>query len=228
MVAPAWRGWAVAASPVQGDPCEPPARHPTHGRRLVVHLRVATCVFPPPMTGLGTSRTRWPLTATTCGSGSPRGARRSSASPYCPSSPLPVEDELTESGAQHHGNAACRLNKMRQLSAGSDEAAEVDTSSPIPHDPRRRPRLQQAIDRAGLAALIDLSLQEHSENPTRRPQSQDPCHAPDHPVRFHVSHARTPDRARIGLVLSRIWSRGGKARGPLPVGRGPLTGAFAW
>jgi len=62
-----------------------------------------------------------------------------------------VDHELTEAGVQHYRIAARRLAKMRKLAAGSAEAAEVDayvTSLRETH--RRRPRLQQEFDRAGL------------------------------------------------------------------------------
>jgi hypothetical protein len=62
-----------------------------------------------------------------------------------------VEDELTEAGAQHYRNAARRLKKMRQLTAGSDKAAEVDDLiAELRETHRRRPRLQQEFDRARL------------------------------------------------------------------------------
>jgi hypothetical protein len=62
-----------------------------------------------------------------------------------------VEDELTTAGAQHYRVAARRLKKMRKLAAGSDQAAVVDTLVADLRDAhRRRPRLQQEFDRAGL------------------------------------------------------------------------------
>jgi hypothetical protein len=62
-----------------------------------------------------------------------------------------VEDELTEAGAQRYRNAARRLKKMRQLAVGSDEAAEVDhLIAELRETHRRRPRLQQEFNRAGL------------------------------------------------------------------------------
>lgn len=62
-----------------------------------------------------------------------------------------VEHELIETGAQHYRIAARRLKKMRQLSAGSDQAAEVDDLiADLRETHRRRPRLQQEFDRAGL------------------------------------------------------------------------------
>ena len=62
-----------------------------------------------------------------------------------------VEDELTEAGAQHYRNAARRLKKMRKLAAGSDKATEVDhLIAELRETHRRRPRLQQEFNRAGL------------------------------------------------------------------------------
>lgn len=62
-----------------------------------------------------------------------------------------VDDEPTEAGAQHYRNAARRLKKMRQLAAGSDRAAEVDhLIAELRETHRRRPRLQQEFNRAGL------------------------------------------------------------------------------
>lgn len=62
-----------------------------------------------------------------------------------------VENELVEAGAQHYRLAARRLPKMRKLSAGSDKLAEVhDLIAELRETHRRRPRLQQEFDRAGL------------------------------------------------------------------------------
>lgn len=62
-----------------------------------------------------------------------------------------VADELTEAGAQHYRNAARRLTKMHKLAAGSDKAAEVDhLIAELRETHRRRPRLQQEFNRAGL------------------------------------------------------------------------------
>ena len=62
-----------------------------------------------------------------------------------------VEDELTEAGAQHYRNAARRLQKMRRLSIDSDKAVEIDhLIAQLRETHRRRPRLQQEFDRAGL------------------------------------------------------------------------------
>jgi tetratricopeptide (TPR) repeat protein len=59
--------------------------------------------------------------------------------------------ELVETGAQHYQIAARRLKKMRKLAAGSDYAAEVDQFiAELREANRRRPRLQQEFDRAGL------------------------------------------------------------------------------
>lgn len=62
-----------------------------------------------------------------------------------------VENELVEAGAQHYRLAARRLAKMRKLSAGSEKSAEVnDLIAELREIHRRRPRLQQEFDRAGL------------------------------------------------------------------------------
>lgn len=62
-----------------------------------------------------------------------------------------VENELVEAGAQHYRLAARRLAKMRKLAAGSDQAVEVDELiAELRETHRRRPRLQQEFDRAGL------------------------------------------------------------------------------
>jgi hypothetical protein len=62
-----------------------------------------------------------------------------------------VEHELAESNARHYRGAARRLKKMRKLAAGSGESAEVDELiADLRARYRRRPRLQQEFDRAGL------------------------------------------------------------------------------
>jgi tetratricopeptide (TPR) repeat protein len=62
-----------------------------------------------------------------------------------------VEHELTEAGARHYRVAARRLKTMRQLAAGTDKAADIDSLIADLRDThRRRPRLQQEFDRAGL------------------------------------------------------------------------------
>jgi hypothetical protein len=62
-----------------------------------------------------------------------------------------VDNELTEAGAQHYRIAARRLAKMRKLATGSAEAAGVDELiAELRQTHRRRPRLQQEFDRAGL------------------------------------------------------------------------------
>lgn len=62
-----------------------------------------------------------------------------------------AENELVEAGAQHYRLAARRLAKMRKLAAGSDRAADVDALiAELRETHRRRPRLQQEFDRAGL------------------------------------------------------------------------------
>jgi hypothetical protein len=62
-----------------------------------------------------------------------------------------VDNELTEADAQHYRIAARRLAKMRKLASGSAEAAGVDQRiAELRETHRRRPRLQQEFDRAGL------------------------------------------------------------------------------
>jgi hypothetical protein len=62
-----------------------------------------------------------------------------------------VENELTEAGVQRYRIAARRLAKMRKLATGSAEAAEIDELiAELRETHRRRPRLQQEFDRAGL------------------------------------------------------------------------------
>lgn len=62
-----------------------------------------------------------------------------------------VENELVAAGAQHYRLAARRLAKMRKLAAGSTNAVEVDELiAELRETHRRRPRLQQEFDRAGL------------------------------------------------------------------------------
>ncbi|MEP6527083.1 MAG: DUF6880 family protein [Nocardioidaceae bacterium] len=59
--------------------------------------------------------------------------------------------ELVETGAQHYKIAARRLKKMRTLAVGSEYTAEVDQLiADLRESNRRRPRLQQEFDRAGL------------------------------------------------------------------------------
>lgn len=62
-----------------------------------------------------------------------------------------IENELVEAGAQHYRLAARRLARMRKLAAGNEEAVEVDDLiADLRETHRRRPRLQQEFDRAGL------------------------------------------------------------------------------
>lgn len=62
-----------------------------------------------------------------------------------------VEHELTEADAQNYRIAARRLAKMRKLAVGTDKETEVDDFiSNLREKHRRRPRLQQEFDRAGL------------------------------------------------------------------------------
>ena len=59
--------------------------------------------------------------------------------------------ELVETGAQHYRIAGRGLKKMRKLAAGFEYAAEVDQFiAELRDGNRRRSRLQQEFDRAGL------------------------------------------------------------------------------
>jgi hypothetical protein len=62
-----------------------------------------------------------------------------------------VENELTGAAAQHYRIAARRLAKMREVATGTDRATGVDGFvAQLRETYRRRPRLQQEFDRAGL------------------------------------------------------------------------------
>lgn len=62
-----------------------------------------------------------------------------------------VEAELVVADARGYRNAARRLARMRQLAAGSGEAPAVDAFvAEVRERNRRRPRLQQEFDKAGL------------------------------------------------------------------------------
>ncbi len=62
-----------------------------------------------------------------------------------------VEGILVEANAKNYKLAARRLATMRKLSAGSEKSAEVDNLiAELREVHRRRPRLQQEFDRAGL------------------------------------------------------------------------------
>ncbi|MEW2481716.1 DUF6880 family protein [Mycobacterium sp. NPDC049093] len=62
-----------------------------------------------------------------------------------------VEGELAAADAKNYRSAARRLSKMRKLAVGSSESAGVDEFIADLRDRyRRRPRLQQEFDRAGL------------------------------------------------------------------------------
>lgn len=62
-----------------------------------------------------------------------------------------VEHELVEAGAQHYRIAARRLAKMRDISAGTENSAEVhEFVVNLRRAHQRRPRLQQEFDRARL------------------------------------------------------------------------------
>lgn len=62
-----------------------------------------------------------------------------------------VMHELIEADAQRYRSAARRLARMRALSAGTDRADDVDALiAELRETHRRRPRLQQEFDRAGL------------------------------------------------------------------------------
>jgi hypothetical protein len=62
-----------------------------------------------------------------------------------------VESELLETGAQHYQRAARRLKRMRALAERADRTADVDQLvAELRETHRRRPRLLQELDRAGL------------------------------------------------------------------------------
>lgn len=62
-----------------------------------------------------------------------------------------VERELVQAGPQYYRRAALRLSKMRGLAAGTTSATDVDDFvAGLRETHRRRPRLQQEFDRAGL------------------------------------------------------------------------------
>lgn len=62
-----------------------------------------------------------------------------------------VDHELANTGAQHYRAAARHLASMRRIAEGTDQAADVDALiADLRHTHRRRPRLQQEFDRAGL------------------------------------------------------------------------------
>lgn len=62
-----------------------------------------------------------------------------------------VEHDLVHAEAKRYRAAARRLAKMRQLAAGSDQAADIARFvAELRETHRRRPRLQQEFDRAGL------------------------------------------------------------------------------
>jgi hypothetical protein len=62
-----------------------------------------------------------------------------------------VDKDLVQADAQRYRSAARRLAAMRKIAAGSSRAAEVDTMiEELRETYRRRPRLQQEFDRAGL------------------------------------------------------------------------------
>lgn len=62
-----------------------------------------------------------------------------------------VENDLAVAGAQHYRLAARQLAKMRKIAIGSDKSSDVDEFiADLREMHRRRPRLQQEFDRAGL------------------------------------------------------------------------------
>ena len=62
-----------------------------------------------------------------------------------------VENQLLIADAKNYRLAAQRLKKMRKLTAGSEQASEVDALiADLREIHRRRPRLQKEFDRAGL------------------------------------------------------------------------------
>ncbi|MGQ0844379.1 MAG: DUF6880 family protein [Sporichthyaceae bacterium] len=62
-----------------------------------------------------------------------------------------VETDLVRADARNYQIAARRLKTMRKLAAGTEKASEVDDLvAGLREEHRRRPRLQQEFDRAGL------------------------------------------------------------------------------
>ena len=62
-----------------------------------------------------------------------------------------VQNELVTADAPNYRFAARRLARMRKLAAGTDEATGVDDLiAELRETHRRRPRLQEEFDRAGL------------------------------------------------------------------------------
>jgi hypothetical protein len=62
-----------------------------------------------------------------------------------------VTGDLVQADARNYQSAAHRLRTMRQLAAGTSKTSEVDELiAALREDHRRRPRLQQEFDRAGL------------------------------------------------------------------------------
>ena len=75
-----------------------------------------------------------------------------------------VENELVEAGAQHYRLAARRLARMRKLADGSELAGDVDgLIADLRETHRRRPRLQQEFERAGLPGAGVLGFQGRKE-----------------------------------------------------------------
>lgn len=62
-----------------------------------------------------------------------------------------VEHDLVAADAQRYRRAALRLARMRRLAAATDASVEIDELVAARREThRRRPRLQQELDRAGL------------------------------------------------------------------------------
>ena len=75
-----------------------------------------------------------------------------------------VENELVEAGAQHYRLAARRLARMRKLADGSELAGDVDgLVADLRETHRRRPRLQQEFERAGIPGAGVLGFQGRKE-----------------------------------------------------------------
>ena len=79
--------------------------------------------------------------------------------------PIPqrrVENALVEAGAPPNPRAPPRRAKTRKLAAGSEHAAEADELiADLRETHRRRPRLQQEFDRAGLPRdALDAGIAE--------------------------------------------------------------------
>ena len=80
-----------------------------------------------------------------------------------------VDHDLANTGAAHYRAAARRLARMRRIAAGTDQASGVDALiAELRQTHRRRPRLQQEFDRAGLPWAWPTSRRPRTPPPTPR------------------------------------------------------------